>query len=63
MFDYCIIHSFIMMFNFYFLNSDENSKDYKIKFTLLIHCKLKTKNSIEIDFYEVSKTFFCINFF
>ena len=36
------------------LNSDENSEDYYIEFTLLLHCKLKTKkNARVIDFSGV----------
>ena len=38
------------------VNSDENSEDDYIEFTLLLHCKLETKkNAREIDFSGVFK--------
>jgi len=43
-----------MLFNFSSLNSDENSEDEYIEFTLLLHCKLEIKkNARVIDFSGV----------
>ena len=48
MFVNCVIHSFLCCLIFPSVNSDENSEDDYIEFTLLLHCKLKTKKSARV---------------
>ena len=56
MFVNCVIHSFLCCLIFPSVNSDENSEDDYIEFTLLLHCKLETKkNARVIDFSGVFK--------
>lgn len=54
MFVNSVIHSFLMFLFFPSLNSDENSEGDYIEFTLLLHCKLKTKKNARVfDFSGV----------
>jgi len=62
MFVNCVIHSFLCCLIFPSVNSDENSEDDYIEFTLLLHCKLETKkNARAIDFSGVFEFLFEIN--
>ena len=54
MFVNCVIYSFLCYSILSSLNSDENSEDDYIEFTLLLHCKLETKKNARVfDFSGV----------
>ena len=56
MFVNSVIRSFLCCFIFLSENSDENSEDDYIEFTLLIYCKLEIKkNARVIDFSGIFK--------
>ena len=54
MFVNCVIYSFLCCLIFLSVNSNESSEDDYIEYTLLLHCKLKTKKNARVfDFSGV----------